>query len=569
MPAGPPVRSRTFWVLVALTGATRLAVVLADHRSLIAGDVFPDDAFYYLRIAANVVAGRGLTFDGAAPTNGFHPLYFLMLLPIVAAARGNLILPIHLAGALLSAWAVATAFVLYALLRRLATSGVALFGLLLWAVCPYFILMSVNGLETGLAIFFGLLVPLLYLAWFHGERRPDAPRALAFGAVCGGAVLARLDLVLIVTAVAVVEVARQIRARRPDARSAALALATGAAVWLPWGLVSHAATGHWLPLSGAASREIALNFGWLNLNPIWTHPSAQQRLFDPAHVPASYTLDVATKLGVTFLFENPLLAPLRANVAVGPWSELAGFVPYRMLLVNPGLAVGVALVAAAAMAVVWKRRARALPPDATAAGRAALRRIIGVYLPLVWIGYSCYSPTHWYFNRYLAGPIALTTVSLLAEAAPFAAWPSRARTVLAVVALAIAGCQVAQWRFFTRLRWSAAPTGGFLASWRSLEPRVPPGARIGAFQAGTYGWFGGRDVINLDGKVNQDAFTALKERRLHEYIRSQGVRYVMDGKWMLHVLCARHAPPGSVSFHAIAQAAGDDGVQLFEVVDGR
>ena len=63
---------------------------------MIANDIYPDDAFYYLRIAANVASGRGLTFDGAAPTNGFHPLYLFMLVPIMAASRANLVLPIHL-----------------------------------------------------------------------------------------------------------------------------------------------------------------------------------------------------------------------------------------------------------------------------------------------------------------------------------------------------------------------------------------------------------------------------------------------------------------------------------------
>src|SRR5262245_66207693 len=110
---GFPVLSRRItWALVLLAGATRLVVALADHRSLIANDVYPDDAFYYLRIAANLVAGRGFTFDGLAPTNGFHPLYLGMLAPIMALTRGDLVLPIHLSGVVLVGWAVGVAAVL-------------------------------------------------------------------------------------------------------------------------------------------------------------------------------------------------------------------------------------------------------------------------------------------------------------------------------------------------------------------------------------------------------------------------------------------------------------------------
>ena len=570
MPGLSVLSRRVTWALVVLAGATRLAVALADHRSLIANDVYPDDAFYYLRIAANTVAGRGLTFDGLAPTNGFQPLYFILLLPIIALGHGSLLFPIHASGVLLAVWAAGTAAVLRAFLLRLAGPGVALFGLLLWAVCPYFILMSVNGLETGPAMFFTLLVPLLYLSWFRGDQPAGAKRAIAFGAVCGLAVLARLDLLLLVAAVAADAVLRGLRRPRRAGAIPALALAGALAIWLPWALVSHAQTGHWIPLSGAASREIALNFGWLNLQPVWSSVGPDKLLFDPRHVPAAFTLDVATKLAVVFLFEHPLLGPLRANVLVGPWAELDDYVPYRLLLANPALFAALAIaVGAAVTAVAWRRaRARVSAVEARDERRVSLRRLVVVFLLLVAVGYSVYAPTHWYFNRYLAGPILLATAYLLVDVAAPVVRAERRRAAVALVAVAIVACQLAQWRFFTRLRWSDTPPGGFLATWQTLGSRLDPEARIGAFQAGIYGWFSGRDIVNLDGKVNQDAAGALREEQLHEYVRRQGIRYVLDGQRMLHALCARHAPPGTVAFRSIARDPSGSGVQLFEVVRG-
>ena len=41
-----------------------------------------DDAFYYLHIARNVAMGKGVSFDGLTPTNGFHPLYLGMFIPL-------------------------------------------------------------------------------------------------------------------------------------------------------------------------------------------------------------------------------------------------------------------------------------------------------------------------------------------------------------------------------------------------------------------------------------------------------------------------------------------------------
>lgn len=47
-----------------------------DPRTLIAP--IPDDAFYYLNVADHLAAGRGSTFDGINPTNGYHPAWMLV-----------------------------------------------------------------------------------------------------------------------------------------------------------------------------------------------------------------------------------------------------------------------------------------------------------------------------------------------------------------------------------------------------------------------------------------------------------------------------------------------------------
>ena len=51
--------------------------LLASEDQLIR--FFPDDAFYYLKTASNWVRTGRITFDGVHPTNGFHPLYFLVV----------------------------------------------------------------------------------------------------------------------------------------------------------------------------------------------------------------------------------------------------------------------------------------------------------------------------------------------------------------------------------------------------------------------------------------------------------------------------------------------------------
>src|SRR5271155_5399745 len=43
-------------------------------RGIHAFSMVDDDCYYYMKIASNIVAGHGSTFDGEILTNGFHPL---------------------------------------------------------------------------------------------------------------------------------------------------------------------------------------------------------------------------------------------------------------------------------------------------------------------------------------------------------------------------------------------------------------------------------------------------------------------------------------------------------------
>lgn len=45
---------------------------------------FSDDSFFYLKIAQNLSLGKGSTFDGLNPTNGYHPLYLAWLTLLAA-----------------------------------------------------------------------------------------------------------------------------------------------------------------------------------------------------------------------------------------------------------------------------------------------------------------------------------------------------------------------------------------------------------------------------------------------------------------------------------------------------
>jgi hypothetical protein len=90
-----PRRSRVFLGLVLFAAlAVRLYVAWQPVETLVTKNL-PDDAFYYFEMAQRLAAGGGVSVDGINPTNGFHPLWLLLITPVFAAGpEGDL--PIHL-----------------------------------------------------------------------------------------------------------------------------------------------------------------------------------------------------------------------------------------------------------------------------------------------------------------------------------------------------------------------------------------------------------------------------------------------------------------------------------------
>jgi hypothetical protein len=81
-------------IILVLVLSTHLFVALAPEGRLL-NWFKTDDAFYYFKVAQNISEGRGITFDGLSTTNGFHPLWMAICVPIFSLARINLFLPLR------------------------------------------------------------------------------------------------------------------------------------------------------------------------------------------------------------------------------------------------------------------------------------------------------------------------------------------------------------------------------------------------------------------------------------------------------------------------------------------
>jgi hypothetical protein len=187
-------------LLIVAVMSVSLYAALSDAQNLSWRWFTRDDAYYYFKVAQNISEGHGSTFDGVNRTNGYHPLWMLICIPIFALARFDLILPLRILLLVMGGLSVATGILLYRLIGRIFAPAVGAIAALFW-VFSYDVLSTIyrQGLESGIAAFFVvLLVYRLYhfeLSWRSGEVTPGQIAVLALIAVL--TLFSRLDLVFL------------------------------------------------------------------------------------------------------------------------------------------------------------------------------------------------------------------------------------------------------------------------------------------------------------------------------------------------------------------------------------
>lgn len=157
-----------------------------------------DDAYYYFKVAQNITAGNGSTFDGINITNGYHPLWMLICIPIFALAKYDLILPLRILLLVIAVIHTATSILIYRLIKKHLSHAVAILAAVFWSFNNYIhATVYKMGLETPIAIFFIVLVVYI-LSKFEREWRTSQPSLRRFawlGLIAALTMFSRLDLV--------------------------------------------------------------------------------------------------------------------------------------------------------------------------------------------------------------------------------------------------------------------------------------------------------------------------------------------------------------------------------------
>ena len=187
-------------LLVLIVMAISLYAAFSDSQNLSWRWFTRDDAYYYFKVAQNISEGHGSTFDGINPTNGYHPLWMLVCIPIFALARFDLILPLRVLLVVLGGLSAATAILFFRLIGRIFTPAIGAIAAIYWAF-NYDILIRIyqQGLETGIAAFFVVLLVYKLFEFEISWRKNQVTNKQLFilGLVALLAVLSRLDLIFL------------------------------------------------------------------------------------------------------------------------------------------------------------------------------------------------------------------------------------------------------------------------------------------------------------------------------------------------------------------------------------
>ena len=449
-----------------------------------------DDAYYYFVTARHLAGGMGPTFDGQAITNGFHPLWMLVLAPLFRLFPHDLWLPVRAALSLTVLCDLFSGTLIYDLLRRRTGPATALVAGAAWFLLPPTALLGLQGLEASLSTM--LMLQLLR----HLDRGDDGViwtlrSAGAVGAWLGLAGLARTDnLPAAGLAAAAIALLRSspapVRQRLRWLAGVAGASIVVTAPWFVWNLVNF---GTLVQVSGQVKLHVHELFGGLP----WGWGDA-----------GSATL---TLLHMLFA---PLLIP--AKYLTGEQFDGGHF------------ALPVALVSQALILYLFALGARRRLRSGTWRASPFLLPTVYLVVHVVLFGIIWRSYSTWYAHTCFAFIIVVLAGSGAGRAsAPAHAGNGRPRAAI-VATLALCVVQLVQYPlYFSRISLGArGPEKQFRPDLDRLRAQLPNGARLGAFDAGALAYvaetYPGFSVVNLDGLVNNGIYQAYRNGHYADWV---------------------------------------------------
>lgn len=209
----------------------------------------PDDAYYYLNTALNIARGYGSTFDRINPTNGYHPLWMAVLVPIYRLFNG-VELPLRVTLSVEVILVLASMWLSFEIVRKFVSPWAALLSsMLLYAFVG---LAGFYALESHLLVF----ITLTSIAFAVARPQIFEPNKVSTDDVKWGVMLAlitlsRLDAGFLFVSYACVVIASGLYNRKLSVAKLLSFASPYVLMLCAYLLWNRCHFGHWMPISGA------------------------------------------------------------------------------------------------------------------------------------------------------------------------------------------------------------------------------------------------------------------------------------------------------------------------------
>ena len=208
-----------------------------------------DDFYYYLKIAQNIAQGRGSTFNGIVPTNGYHPLWewaltaFSYISTKPHAILGFLATMIFLA-------TLGTFFFSFQILHKQRIRTLTALALSLW-ITLYSLRLFIQGMEVILTV--PLVLAFILLCTDDEHLFRGFWRSFSLGLVASLVMLSRLDSIILIALIAA-GFLMQAKIRRRLGAASLAGVVLGLTLFAGYMLSNHLLFQTWLPVSGMAKQ---------------------------------------------------------------------------------------------------------------------------------------------------------------------------------------------------------------------------------------------------------------------------------------------------------------------------
>lgn len=451
----------------------RIAVLLKPFTE-INGYAIPDDAYLSLDIARNFADGKWF-FYGDGTTSGFQPLYVFLMAPVFMIIKNDIITPVYVSIVIQNIFGYGTIYFMYRMLRIIFEDDYSPFlSVLLFILLPVSVINMGNGLETSISFFFFVLIFYNLYKFQKVEFGKITFRQLfILGVLIGAAMLARIDNVMAIPGVIIWLMVRGKGTK--FIKQVLYFLAGSAAVYLPYMLLQYSFTGDFFPVSGKAVHHIGRDM-------VVNYAAGNSNVFE------------LIKLSLRNIYMNYSVVIIFAIV---------GTLVYRIK----------------SFACPW------------------FSQSLKQHLPLVmaslllFFAYTFYLNAYWFYSRYFF-PLSLFFAVMTAFIINLLMHSFSAQGAKKSVAIVLAVLFIAP--NVTRTGFKEFFLGEFrnkgyekIGQWVNEE--FPAGTVIGCVQTGAIGYFSDdKTVINLDGVVNKEAYDAIQNKDLMNYMRSKKIKYFID-----------------------------------------